>query len=62
LPVLERRLRARELALAAALEELETSVVEVDPSLLTNINRPEDMPWLELGFFSRSRDMLLDDG
>jgi molybdopterin-guanine dinucleotide biosynthesis protein A len=62
LPVLERRLRRRELALAAALEELESSVVEVDPSLLTNINRPQDLPWPELGLSSRSRDILFDDG
>jgi molybdopterin-guanine dinucleotide biosynthesis protein A len=44
LPVLERRLRARELALVAALEELETRVVELDPRLLANINRPQDLP------------------
>jgi molybdopterin-guanine dinucleotide biosynthesis protein A len=44
LHVLERRLRARELALAAALEELETRVVEVDPRLLANINSPQDLP------------------
>jgi molybdopterin-guanine dinucleotide biosynthesis protein A len=62
LPVLERRLRTRELALAAALEELETRVVEVDPRLLANINRPQDLPWLEPGLFSPSRDILFDDG
>jgi molybdopterin-guanine dinucleotide biosynthesis protein A len=62
LPVLERRLRAGELALAAALEELETRAVEVDPSLLANINRPQDLPWLELGLFSQSRDILVNDG
>jgi len=62
LPVLERRLRRRELALGAALDELETRVVEVDPSLLANVNRPQDLPWLEPGLFSRSRDILLDDG
>ena len=62
LPVLERRLRVRELALAAALEELETRVVEVDPRLLVNINRPQDLPWLELGLFPPSRDILFDDG
>jgi molybdopterin-guanine dinucleotide biosynthesis protein A len=62
LPVLERRLRRRELALTAALEELETSVVEVDPSLLANINRPGDLPSLELGLFSRGRDILFGDG
>ena len=52
----------RELALAAALEELETRVVEVDPRLLANVNRPQDLPWLELGLFSPSRDILFDDG
>jgi molybdopterin-guanine dinucleotide biosynthesis protein A len=62
LPVLERRLRRRELALTAGLEELETSVVEVDPSLLANINRPGDLPSLELGLFSRGRDILFGDG
>ena len=62
LPVLERRLRTRELALAAALEELETRVVEVDPRLLANINRPQDLPWPEPGLFSPSRDILFDDG
>jgi len=62
LPVLERRLRTRELALAAALEELETRVVEVDPRLLANINCPQDLPWLESGLFSPSRDILFDDG
>ena len=51
-----------ELALAAALEELETRVVEVDPRLLANINRPQDLPWPEPGLFSPSRDILFDDG
>jgi molybdenum cofactor guanylyltransferase len=43
LPVLERRLRAGELTLAAALDELETRIVELDPDLLANVNRPEDL-------------------
>ena len=44
LSVLERRLRAGDLALTAALVELETCVVGVDPSVLTNVNRPQDLP------------------
>jgi molybdopterin-guanine dinucleotide biosynthesis protein A len=62
LPVLEQRLRARELGLASALERFETRVVEVDPRLLANINRPEDLPWPALGLFSPSRDIVFDDG
>jgi molybdopterin-guanine dinucleotide biosynthesis protein A len=44
LPLLERRLRAGDLALTAALLELEPCVVEVDPSVLANVNRPQDLP------------------
>ena len=43
LPVLERRLRAGELTLAAAVDELETRIVEIDGALLANLNRPEDL-------------------
>jgi molybdenum cofactor guanylyltransferase len=46
LPILERRLRTGELALAAALDELEKSVVGLDPSVLANVNHPEDLPLL----------------
>jgi molybdopterin-guanine dinucleotide biosynthesis protein A len=44
LPILERRLRTGELALAAALDELETAVVGLDPGLLANVNHPHDLP------------------
>jgi molybdopterin-guanine dinucleotide biosynthesis protein A len=44
LPVLERRLRTGELALAAALDELETRVVRLDPVVLANVNHPQDLP------------------
>lgn len=43
LPVLERRLASRELALASALEELETAIVDLDPELLANVNAAEDL-------------------
>jgi molybdopterin-guanine dinucleotide biosynthesis protein A len=43
LPVLERRLAAGELALRAALAELETVVVEVDEAELVNVNTPADL-------------------
>ena len=43
LPVLEQRLAARKLALHEALEELETTQVEVDESLLTNVNTPDEL-------------------
>jgi molybdenum cofactor guanylyltransferase len=62
LPILERRLRAGELALAAALDELETCVVEVDPSALVNVNYPKDLPPPELVLFSGSREIVLADG
>lgn len=43
LPVLERRIAAGELALRGALEELATTVVEVDPVELRNVNEPADL-------------------
>jgi molybdenum cofactor guanylyltransferase len=43
LPVLERRLAAGELALRAALEELQTVVVKLDPKLLANVNTPAEL-------------------
>ena len=43
LAVLERRIAAGELALHAALVELETRVVECDEALLANVNDPADL-------------------
>jgi molybdenum cofactor guanylyltransferase len=43
LPTLERRLASGELALRAALDELDTRIVEADPELLVNINTPDDL-------------------
>jgi molybdopterin-guanine dinucleotide biosynthesis protein A len=43
LPVLERRLDEGELTLAAALDELETATVELDPAQLVNVNAQEDL-------------------
>jgi molybdenum cofactor guanylyltransferase len=43
LAVLERRLGAGELRLADALHELETATVQLEPTLLTNINTPADL-------------------
>lgn len=43
LPVLERRLADGELALRAALAELETRVVRIDPTHLANANTPEEL-------------------
>jgi molybdopterin-guanine dinucleotide biosynthesis protein A len=43
LPVLERRLSGDELALRDALAELDAVTVELDPSLLANINAPEEL-------------------
>jgi molybdopterin-guanine dinucleotide biosynthesis protein A/RimJ/RimL family protein N-acetyltransferase len=48
LPLLERRLAARELALKDAFAELETTVVELDPQHLVNINTPADLEALQL--------------
>ena len=43
LSVLERRLLEGELTLAAALDELETATVELDPAQLVNVNAQEDL-------------------
>jgi len=43
LPVLQRRLRAGELKLAGALADLDTATVELDPELLVNVNRQNDL-------------------
>jgi molybdenum cofactor guanylyltransferase len=43
LPALERRLAQGRLALRAALEDLETRVVELDPRELANVNTPADL-------------------
>ena len=41
--MLERLLAAGRLALHDALEELDAPVVTLDPAMLVNINRPEDL-------------------
>ena len=46
LSVLERRLDAGELVLAAALDELDTALVELDPAQLTNVNTRSDLAGL----------------
>ncbi|MFL5920139.1 MAG: molybdenum cofactor guanylyltransferase [Gaiellaceae bacterium] len=43
LPVLDRRLRERQLALHEALDELETRRIEVDAELLANVNTPDEL-------------------
>ncbi len=43
LPVLERRLEEGQLALHEALAELDTRRVEVDETLLANVNTPDDL-------------------
>jgi molybdenum cofactor guanylyltransferase len=43
LPVLERRLAAGELRLRDALAELDVAVVDLDRSLLANVNEPSDL-------------------
>jgi len=43
LPVLERMLATGRLALRDALDELDAAVVAIDPALLANVNRPEDL-------------------
>ena len=43
LPALEQRLAASELALRDALAEFDTAVVRLDPSLLANVNQPEEL-------------------
>jgi molybdopterin-guanine dinucleotide biosynthesis protein A len=40
---LERRLETGQLALRGALAELDSTVVELDPALLANVNLPEDL-------------------
>ena len=42
-PVLERRLRDRRLALHEALDELDTRRIEVDAKLLANVNTPDEL-------------------
>jgi molybdenum cofactor guanylyltransferase len=49
LPVLERRLDSGELALRAALGELDTVTVELDERELTNVNTPADLARLQGG-------------
>jgi molybdopterin-guanine dinucleotide biosynthesis protein A/RimJ/RimL family protein N-acetyltransferase len=48
LPVLARCLEAGELALRDALRELDVRVVEIDPSVLVNVNTPADLERLEV--------------
>jgi len=43
LPVLERRLDAGQLALREALGELYTAVVRLDPTVLVDVNQPEEL-------------------
>ena len=43
LPVLERRLAAGELRLTDAVAELDAVVVELEPTLLANVNEPSDL-------------------
>jgi molybdopterin-guanine dinucleotide biosynthesis protein A len=43
LPVLERSLEHGSLALRAALDELDTRTVMIDPALLANVNTPDDL-------------------
>jgi molybdopterin-guanine dinucleotide biosynthesis protein A len=43
LPLLEARLAARELRLRDALAQLDAAVVQVDASLLANVNTPADL-------------------
>jgi molybdenum cofactor guanylyltransferase len=43
LPVLEQRLAGGDLAVRAALDELDVRVVAADPDLLANVNTPEDL-------------------
>ena len=47
LPVLERRLAARELALRDALRELDVRELRVDPALLVNVNTPAELEALQ---------------
>src|SRR5829696_3115909 len=43
LPVLERRLHAGQLKLRRAVAELDARIVDLDPALLVNVNRLEDL-------------------
>lgn len=43
LPVLERRLADGRLTLRDAVAALDAAVLDIDPSLLVNVNRPEDL-------------------
>jgi len=43
LPALERRLAAGELSLRRVLDELDVSIVRIDPDLLVNVNTPDDL-------------------
>jgi molybdenum cofactor guanylyltransferase len=44
LPLLERRLLAEDLKLQDAVAALDAAVVELDPTVLLNVNRREDLP------------------
>ena len=43
LPMLERRLASNELRLGDVFAELDTALVDADPALLVNVNRPADL-------------------
>jgi len=47
LPVLERRLHAGQLKLRRAVAELDARIVDLDPALLVNVNRLEDLQWVK---------------
>ena len=49
LPVLERRLESRSLALRDALAELDVRVADLDPALLVNVNTPAELATLSGG-------------
>jgi molybdopterin-guanine dinucleotide biosynthesis protein A len=49
LPALERRLAANELTLGDVLAELDTALVDADPALLVNVNRPADLAAIRPG-------------
>jgi molybdopterin-guanine dinucleotide biosynthesis protein A/predicted GNAT family acetyltransferase len=48
LPVLERRLQSGDFTLRAALAELDARTIELDPTVLVNVNTPSDLAALEL--------------
>jgi molybdopterin-guanine dinucleotide biosynthesis protein A len=56
LPVLERRLADRELALRDTLLELDVEVVDLPPEALLNVNTPEDLAGLELSIVPFARE------